>query len=59
MDRIDEMVEKALRDIEREADDARELISAMHSFAVRSLAQSRRWHIYHQINGDNNAQKSK
>lgn len=49
---LDEQVSQALRAIEKEAADARELIASMHSFAVRSLAQSRRWHIYHQIKGD-------
>lgn len=40
---IEQQAQRALYEIRRDAADAMELISAMHSFAVRSLAQRRRW----------------
>lgn len=48
---VDDLAYYAQQDIRQEAANAREHISAMHSFAKRSIAQGRRWFLFNKING--------
>jgi len=46
--RIDAQAESARQALKQQADDARNSISHLASYAIRSLAQSMRWHKFKQ-----------